>query len=148
MAIFAPCFQLAHLLSGVLTSLLATYMFLTSCKLIRNCYIVQQSNVHCFFKVMCMTTHNLLLIHCKVAAVSARIQSGSVKRKKYGGDFCCVPNCSNQRGKDSIMGVKRSYFSFPTDPRRLKLWLNNIRRGGGWKPRPWDRVCADHFANG
>lgn len=70
------------------------------------------------------------------------------KKKRFGGDFCCVPNCANQRGKDARLGQKRSYYGFPKDGRRKNLWLQNIRRGGGWQPRSWDRVCSDHFVNG
>lgn len=70
------------------------------------------------------------------------------KKKRFGGDFCCVPNCANQRGKDARLGQKRSYYSFPKDARQRSLWLQNIRRGGSWQPRSWDRVCSDHFVDG
>ena len=76
------------------------------------------------------------------------MSEAAVKRKRFGGDFCCVPNCANQRGKDARLGQKRSYYSFPREARRKALWLQNIRRGGGWQPRPWDRVCSDHFVDG
>jgi len=71
-----------------------------------------------------------------------------VKKRRFGGDFCCVPNCSNQRGKDARMGVKRTYYSLPKDSRRAALRVSNIRRGGGWVPRTCDRVCSDHFIDG
>jgi len=35
------------------------------------------------------------------------------KYKHFGGDFCCVPMCSNQRGKDKFLGVTRSYYKLP-----------------------------------
>ena len=74
-----------------------------------------------------------------------------LKKKRFGGDFCCVPNCSNQRGKDARMDVKRSYYSFPKDSRRESLWVANIRRGRGWIPRivsAWitsSAVCCVHM---
>ena len=68
--------------------------------------------------------------------------------KHFGSDFCCVPLCSNQRGRDKYNGLTRSYYKFPDDVRRKSLWLKVIRRGGGWTPKPWCKVCSDHFPGG
>jgi hypothetical protein len=75
----------------------------------------------------------------------------SVERGKYkhfGGHFCCVPSCSNQRQKDKFSGVMRSYYQLPKDAKRRARWLRLIRRGGGWVPKAWTRICSDHFAGG
>ena len=68
-------------------------------------------------------------------------------RRGNGGDFCCVPGCSNQRGKDKVNGVKRSYYKFPLDQKRRNLWISAVKRAD-WVPRRWDFVCSDHFENG
>ena len=68
-------------------------------------------------------------------------------RRRNGGDFCCVPGCSNQRGNDKVKGVKRSYYKFPLDQKRRNLWISAVKRAD-WVPRRWDFVCSDHFENG
>ena len=44
--------------------------------------------------------------------------------------YCCVPKCS-QRGYKSKSGEKVSFFNFPKEPLRRKMWLNAIRRDEG-----------------
>jgi len=68
--------------------------------------------------------------------------------KRCGGSHCCVPKCTNQRGKDYRMGIKRSYYGFPMDVQRRRLWLQHIQRGDDWEPQASDTVCSDHFVGG
>jgi THAP domain len=70
------------------------------------------------------------------------------KYKHFGEDFCCVPLCSNQRQKGRYNGVVRSYYQLLKDERGRACWLRLIRRGDDWLPKPWTRICSDHFAGG
>ncbi|WAR07399.1 hypothetical protein MAR_017357 [Mya arenaria] len=45
------------------------------------------------------------------------------------GDFCCVPGCSNARGRCNRQGLNISFYRFPKEKKRADLWLNIIRRG-------------------
>lgn len=75
-------------------------------------------------------------------------QTRPVRNKRhFGGDFCCVPGCSNHRGKDNALGIKRSYYRIPNDKKERARWIKLIRRAC-WEPRKWDRVCSDHFVGG
>ena len=50
---------------------------------------------------------------------------------KYYGNFCCVPECSNQRENDKINGWKRSYYRFAKvkDRKQASVWMKMIGRG-------------------
>ena len=50
------------------------------------------------------------------------------KVKHYTGDFCCLPGCSNSRGKCKYHGKNVSFYKFPQDEKRRDLWLKKIRR--------------------
>lgn len=72
------------------------------------------------------------------------------------GDFCCVPGCYNSRGKCNRMGKKVSFYGFPKDDKRLKLWLDRIRldvlSDDGhlvpFTPKNHHTVCSEHFVGG
>lgn len=68
------------------------------------------------------------------------------KSKHSGGSFCWVTGCANSAGKDAADGVKRGYYLFPTDPKRIKQWKAAIPREEN--PSKWSRVCSDHFVGG
>jgi len=78
------------------------------------------------------------------------------KYKGSVGDFCCVPGCSNSRGRCNRMGLKVSFYTFPKDTRRRQLWLDRIRRGvissdgkvHPFEPKPHSRLCSQHFVGG
>jgi hypothetical protein len=70
------------------------------------------------------------------------------RKKNGGGQFCCVPHCSNQSGNDKQNNVKRSYYRFPKrDSKQFRLWIMAIRRDN-WEYREWHRICSDHFKGG
>lgn len=69
------------------------------------------------------------------------------RSKNSYGHFCCVPGCPNQRGKDKISGIQRSYYRFPSDQKQTRLWVKLIRRDK-WEPKKHDRICSDHFEGG
>ena len=86
-------------------------------------------------------------------------------QKGYTGDFCCVPDCSNSRGKAKRLGKQISFYQFPKCEKRKELWLKHIRRNVQiqvptpvdgqtpqmktsevpFKPTKWSRVCSEHF---
>lgn len=88
-----------------------------------------------------LTSSNL----CNVIGKQITMQKSA--SRSYGGHFCCVPGCSNQRTKDKARGVSRSYYRLPANKAELARWLKLIRRDN-WVPRSWDRICSDHFAGG
>ena len=82
------------------------------------------------------------------------------------GDFCCVPGCSNSRGKCKRLGKQVSFYKFPSDAKRRQLWLNRIRRDVEirlpdetdvsstkvrtvpFEPSKSSTVCSEHFVGG
>ncbi|KAM4728869.1 uncharacterized protein FYW61_011697 [Anableps anableps] len=52
--------------------------------------------------------------------------------------YCVAFGCTNGGGS----GV--SFFSFPKDPRRRKIWVDAVRRKD-WKPTKHSKLCSDHF---
>ncbi|WAR07397.1 THA11-like protein, partial [Mya arenaria] len=71
------------------------------------------------------------------------------------GDFCCVPGCSNARGRCNRQGLNISFYRFPKEKKRADLWLNRIRRGEmkdskvvPFVPKGHYRVCSIHFEGG
>lgn len=69
----------------------------------------------------------------------------------HGGDFCCVPMCSNGRKKTRSSTVH--FHRFPADVERRRLWLTAIfgepnTTEGRRTPKPWEKICSDHFSNG
>ena len=73
-----------------------------------------------------------------------RIFASKLKEK---GSRCCVVLCNNRWGKDKELGVKRSYHSFPADPKRLQQWVKAIPRTD-WVPNKSSKICSDHFTGG
>ncbi|XP_069102923.1 uncharacterized protein [Argopecten irradians] len=65
----------------------------------------------------------------------------------YVGDYCCVPGCTNSRGSCRRAGLNVSFYKFPSDERRKRLWLLNIRRDS-FVPTKYSRVCSAHFVGG
>ena len=100
--------------------------------------------------------------------MAVRVRSPKLlgKNKGSSGDFCCVPGCSNSRGKCKRIGKQISFYKFPSDDKRKHLWLNRIRRDVEIKcPNPTDAntptvktvpfqpsktstVCSEHFIGG
>lgn len=71
------------------------------------------------------------------------------------GAFCCVPGCTNSRGRCNRKGLNLSFYKFPTNKKRSDLWLNHIRRGEVDKgrvvpfvPKKHHTVCSQHFEGG
>ena len=73
----------------------------------------------------------------------------------YVGDFCCVPGCTNSRGKCSREN-KKVFYKIPTETKRRQLWLERIRRGDvnesgkveSFEPKSHTRICSEHFVGG
>ncbi|CAC5416253.1 unnamed protein product [Mytilus coruscus] len=80
----------------------------------------------------------------KNAQLSENLHPKLCGKKKTYGDYCCVPGCSNQRGKDKGSDIQKSYFRFPKDEEQKSTWTKMIRRDY-WEPRPFDRISSDHF---
>lgn len=53
---------------------------------------------------------------------------------------CVAINCSNR--PETRKGL--SFFSFPRDTKRRHIWVRKLRRQN-YKPKPFDRLCSDHF---
>ena len=81
------------------------------------------------------------------------------RHRRYVGDFCCVPGCTNSRGKCKNEGIIVSFHKIPQDEKRRTLWLDLIRRdviidknGVGkqvpFTPKPSTRICSVHFIGG
>lgn len=68
-------------------------------------------------------------------------------KTRHGGEFCCVPQCSNSRLKTQSAGRQVSYYRIPANAVRRQEWVRQIRRAE-WLPRKWDRICSDHFVSG
>jgi hypothetical protein len=68
-------------------------------------------------------------------------------KMQHGGEFCCVPQCSNSRLKTRSLGRTVAFYRIPANVKRRQIWLQRIRRDR-WQPRAWDRVCSDHFVAG
>ncbi|XP_052249182.1 diphosphomevalonate decarboxylase-like isoform X2 [Dreissena polymorpha] len=91
-------------------------------------------------------------------AVSSAPRSPRIHGRYKGptGDFCCVPGCTNSRGKCNRMGKQVSFYTFPRDSKRLKMWLDRIRldvlsEDGHlvpFTPKNHHRVCSEHFVGG
>lgn len=71
------------------------------------------------------------------------------------GDFCCVPGCSNSRGRCKRKGLIVSFYRFPKDRKRADMWLKRIRRDEicDGKVVPYElknhsRICSVHFVGG
>ncbi len=71
-------------------------------------------------------------------------------RLPYGGRYCCVPLCHNNTYRHVPLGI--SFHKFPKrDPERSKLWEEAVsraarrRRVPGWRHKPNDVVCSEHF---
>ena len=55
---------------------------------------------------------------------------------------CAVSGCNSQAGTDGL-----SFFRFPADPERRKLWEDFIGRQN-WKAKDHTRICSRHFISG
>ena len=79
--------------------------------------------------------------------------------KESVGDYCCVPGCTNSRGKCKRAGIKVSFYKIPADEKRRTLWLslihcdviadkNGVSKQVPFTPKPHTRICSVHFAGG
>ncbi|XP_077263631.1 uncharacterized protein LOC143898209 isoform X2 [Temnothorax americanus] len=77
----------------------------------------------------------------KIPGVTCYIK---MKLMKRGGYSCAMKNCSNISGRES----GPSFFRFPKDPDRAKLWLEKCGREINTSPENLYKnykVCGDHF---
>ncbi|CAH0592555.1 unnamed protein product [Chrysodeixis includens] len=63
---------------------------------------------------------------------------------------CCVLWCRNTRRNSSC-----KFYLFPTSKLNLqlrKMWIAAVNRknddGSPWSPKPYDRICSNHFIGG
>ena len=56
---------------------------------------------------------------------------------------CAVSDCQNRQGRNP-----KSYYRFPSDPERRRLWTAALKKPFGWQPTNSCRVCSDHFISG
>ncbi|XP_013380134.1 uncharacterized protein LOC106151426 [Lingula anatina] len=69
-------------------------------------------------------------------------------KKAYVGDYCCVPGCTNSRGKCNREGQAISFYQFPKDVSRKHNWLCHIPVEKDFTPTTSTRICSVHFAGG
>jgi hypothetical protein len=95
------------------------------------------------------TDENSAISRPNVAAFRSPKLRGLSRRNVPGvSTFCSAPACTNTRGKDKLLGVKRSYHRFPLkDTERMKKWMDSIPRAA-WVPQSSEAICSDHFVGG
>ena len=54
--------------------------------------------------------------------------------------YCCAVGCTNGEGSG------KSFFTFPKDEKRRKVWKIRVKREG-WEPSKRSVLCSDHFEN-
>ena len=56
---------------------------------------------------------------------------------------CCAIGCTNRLTKENTL----SFYRFPADIERRKLWITAINRRD-WEPNKYSYVCSAHFVSG
>jgi len=56
---------------------------------------------------------------------------------------CCAVECTNRSTKGNTL----SFYRFPADTERRRLWISAINRKG-WEPNEYSYVCSAHFVSG
>ncbi len=56
-------------------------------------------------------------------------------------DSCCAVGCTNRLTK----GCTLSFYKFPVDSSRRRLWIAAINRKG-WESIQYNFVCSAHFS--
>ena len=56
---------------------------------------------------------------------------------------CCAVGCTNRSTKGNTL----SFYHFPADTERRRLWISAINRKG-WEPNEYSYVCSAHFVSG
>ena len=56
---------------------------------------------------------------------------------------CCAIGCTNRLTKGSTL----SFYRFPADVERRRLWIAAINRRD-WEPNEYSYVCSAHFVSG
>ena len=69
-------------------------------------------------------------------------------KKKHNRRICCVVNCSNREGTDSL-----TFYRFPERNQDQKQkWVSAVKRinpdGSSWCPNISSRICSAHFLGG
>lgn len=68
-------------------------------------------------------------------------------RLRMGRYYCCVPGCSNYKGRIGKFDKAVSLHRIPSNTSLRRAWIIAISRKD-WKPTSYSRVCSDHFAGG
>lgn len=72
------------------------------------------------------------------------------KKRKAGGSFCAVGDCSNRSSRNKISAHENRgflrYVKMPKDETRRRKWILRMKREPrSFNPSPSTKICTDHF---